>query len=101
MSVDYYGNELVPETNKFKRAWIWLWYNDVFRIFGVVLGGHLLISIPLLKILGVNGHFIKDFALYSYVAILMLAFMLNDYSNLRRIGLDEYRRPLKEKSSIK
>jgi hypothetical protein len=24
--------EVVMETNKFKRAWIWFWYNDITRI---------------------------------------------------------------------
>jgi len=73
------------EKNRYKRAWIWIWYNDITRlcIFTGIPFIPLIIFAP--KSLG-------------YVYVLFLAWMWfdNDYSNLRRIGMDEYRNKLRE-----
>lgn len=82
------------ETNKFIRLWIWTWYNDYTRLFVVMLPSYFVILIPLLHICGLPDKYMMDTILSIYVIILMMAFCDNDYSNLRRIGLNEYRRKL-------
>ncbi len=82
-----------PETNKLKRAWIWLWYNDAIRL--CVLGG--LTTLPVVTVayyFGLRGESLRFVAVASYVMQFGLALLDNDYSNLRRIGLNEYRTKL-------
>jgi len=75
------------EQNPVKRFFIWLWYSDLFRVlmpifilifFSVLLGNRL------------GG----DISLAAIVILLFLLAIFNDYSNLRRIGRDEFRRKL-------
>ncbi len=80
------------------RAWIWFWFNDWTRLLVVGLGGHLLLFIPLLYALGVQGEALRSASIGLYLAILGWAMVDNDYTNLNKIGLDVYRRPLKNKS---
>jgi len=81
------------ETNKYKRVWIWFWYNDITRIC-ILLGVPLIPVAVALMMLGVHHETIR--AVLACVYVLLFAWMLvdNDYSNLRRIGMDEYRRKL-------
>lgn len=82
------------ETNKLKRLWVWSWYNDFTRIFVIMLPSYFVILVPLLHILGLPDKYMLDTILTIYMIVLMLAFCHNDYSNLRRIGLNEYRKKL-------
>ena len=81
------------EKNKFKRAWIWIWYNDITRIF-VLLG---LPVIPILIIVSTifgDGEYLRVVAVVTYVVFFGWALIDNNYSNLRRIGMNEYRKKI-------
>ena len=81
------------EKNKFKRAWIWFWYSDYTR-FAVLFG---LPVIPVLLLFGCVfgvGEYLRVVATVTYMFIFAWALFDNDYSNLRRIGLDEFRRKI-------
>lgn len=84
--------------SKFERWWIWFWYNDITRLVFVALGGNLLITIPILMYLGVAGEVLRQIVLAQYILVMFWAVADNNYSNLRKIGLDEYRRPLNKET---
>ncbi len=92
-------DDVVEETNQLKRAWIWLWYSTWFRVVFVILGGDLLILVPLMFWLGVPVAYFRPIASGCYLAMFGWAMADNDFSNLRRIGLDEYRQALKSSRS--
>ncbi len=85
---------VLQEHRKLVRAWIWFWYNDVTRLLGVMFGLHLVVVLPVLMALGLQGENLRHGVVGAYVFVLAWAFLDNDYSQLRRIGLDEYRKPL-------
>ena len=87
------------ETNKFIRAWIWFWYNDITRVC-ILLGLHLILTIPLLILVGVSGESLKTIVMAQYVFMIVWAVADNDYSNLNRIGLSVNRKPLKEINTV-
>lgn len=87
--------EYVNETNPLKRAWIWLWYNTTFRILVVMIPTYFVFVIPLLFFLGVPPEHMSRTLSAIYMAVFVWAMLDNDYGNLRRIGLDENRKPLK------
>lgn len=84
------------ETNKMVRAWIWFWYNDATRIC-------IMIGVPIMPALIVSyaifgpGEYLREVAMATYLLFFGWAMADNDYSNLRRIGLDEHRRKLGRK----
>ena len=82
------------ETNKFKRAWIWFWYNDVTR-WGTVLGIPSIFMVVVVYGLFGWGEYLLCIAVISYIIFLAWAIIDNNYSNLRRIGMDEYRNKIK------
>ena len=82
------------EKNKYKRAWIWFWYNDVTRfcvLFGIPVIPVLLVSVALFG----TGEYLQALGVGTYMFFFGLALLDNDYSNLRRIGMNEYRKKLK------
>lgn len=84
------------ETRMWVRTWIWFWYNDLTRM-AVVLGipaGLITLAAALCE---VSGEALRSTALWSYGGLFAWMFVDNDYSKLRRIGLDEERRPLHTK----
>ena len=81
------------ETNKYKRAWIWFWYNDITRIC-ILLGAPLIPVAAMLMLLNINPEIIRKICVTIYAMLFAWMIMDNDYSNLRRIGMDEYRRKL-------
>lgn len=83
------------EKNPFKRAWIWFWFNDATRFLLVLCGGHLLILVPLLVYAGVSGEALRTATIAAYLLGILVAMCDNDYTKLHRIGLDVYRRPLR------
>jgi len=91
------------ETNRFKRAWIWFWYNDITRLFLLLIPTHLLFTLlPVLYllhlVLGISHMSADTFRIFLFIfwgGPLLWAMVDNDYSNLRRIGLNEYREKLK------
>ena len=78
------------EKNKLKITWIWLWYNDVTRIL-VIFGFPSIIAVAIGRLLSVDADHLQKIALAVYVFVFFWASVDNDYSNLRRIGLNEYR----------
>ncbi len=85
---------MITEQNKFKRAWIWIWYNTYTRVF-LGLGGHVLFIAPVLYYVGITGESLRFWSSMSYILVIAWAVVDNDFSNLNRIGLDVDRRPLK------
>lgn len=81
------------ETNKFKRAWIWFWYNDYTR-FAVLLGLPVIPVVLLTAYVFGSGEYLLNVAILTYTLLFGWGVCDNNYSNLRRIGLDEYRRKL-------
>ena len=68
-----------------RKAWLKFWFNDYTRILGVVLGGHLLITGPLVNLIlslcGVPEY--TGWALQClYFSIFFWALLDNDYSKL-------------------
>ncbi len=53
----------------------------------VLLPGHFLLTLPLLRNLGLEGEDLRTFALGSYCGIMLWAIVDNDFeTNLRKIG---------------
>jgi len=77
-----------------KRLWIRFWYNDITRFIGVLCGGHLLLWVPVLKLLNFPAAHLSQAVVFGYIAILLWACIDNDYTKLRSIGRDEYGRKL-------
>lgn len=88
--------------SQLKRRFVIVWFNDYFRILGIVFGGHLLITGPITYwVLTKVGH-VKSFnecLWISYAFVFMLAYIFNDYSTLRKYGLNEYGEPLLKKEA--
>jgi len=83
----------MEEKNKFKRAWIWFWYNDITRIF-IIIGLPIIPIVLLVAYLFGTGEYLRNVALITYGFFLCWLMIDNDYSKLRRIGMDEYRKKL-------
>jgi hypothetical protein len=75
-------------------AWIWFWYWDLSRLLLVLFPGHFLLTLPVMWWFHLDGQTIKNALSVSYVLVLGIAMVDNDYEQLNRIGLDVYRRPL-------
>lgn len=86
--------------SKLQGYWIWFWYNDYTRFIIVLFGGHLIVLIPILAAFGLDGYTIKTISMWAYIIVFFWAMLDNDYSNLNKIGLDVYRKPLKPKPNL-
>jgi len=81
------------ETNKFKRTWIWFWYSDITRFC-------ILIGVPVIPVIAIAynifgpGEYLRTVAGITYILFFGWALFDNDYSNLRRIGMNEYRKKI-------
>lgn len=82
------------ETRRLVRAWIWFWYNDITRMC-VLLGLHLPFVLLGVYALFGPGEYLRNVAIGAYLAVFMWAMVDNDYTQLERIGLDVYRKPLR------
>jgi len=89
---------MTKKISKIKRWWIWFWYNDITRFLFVMFPFYFVVLIPLLIWIGVPKEIIKNILIVIYITVWCWAIIDNDYSNLRKIGLDEYRRLLKNKN---
>ena len=94
-TLDADGCLVAQERRPLVRAWIRFWYNDATRIL-LMLGVPLLPLVALLAWLGIDGEARRGVVTMAYVLLIAWLLVDNDYSNLRRIGLDEYRKPLPE-----
>ncbi|EGR2227201.1 hypothetical protein DZF79_02895 [Vibrio parahaemolyticus] len=94
--------QVIEEKNKLKRMWISFWYNNSTRSYFVLLGLHLIFTLPAviypLSLLGVSFDFEsgKFLAAILYLSVAYWAIIDNDYSNLRRIGLNERREKINQ-----
>jgi len=82
------------EMNKFKRWWIWIWYNDITRIFLVMCPIWAVFAVILMAYLKIDFPIIRPVITGLWGILFLLMVTDNDYSNLRRIGLTEYRKPI-------
>ena len=81
------------ETNKLVIAWIWFWYNDATRIC-IMLGVPIVPALVVAYYIFCPGEYLRWVAATTYLLFFGWAGADNDYSNLRRIGLNEYRRKM-------
>lgn len=81
------------ELSCYVRWWILFWYNDITRVF-LLLGIPSVILYFILWYCFGTVEYLRDVALWSYILLFVWALFDNDYSNLRKVGFDEYRRPL-------
>lgn len=81
------------ETRRLVRAWIWLWYHDYTRL-ALMTGLHLPLVLLAFAVSFGTGEYLRNVALISYGLTIAWLMLDNDYSNLRRIGMDEFRNPL-------
>lgn len=90
-----YINGIKQEQNPIRRLFIRYWYNDIFRVGVFVFPLWLLVLGVVLFAFGLLDH---PMALPLFGALYLSGFLAlckwNNYSNLRRIGLDELGRPL-------
>lgn len=84
------------ETNKLKRAWIWFWYSELTRVLLILFPSYFIFLIPTLLYAGVGAESMAPILTGVYMAGFLWAITDNDFENLRRIGLDVYRQPLKK-----
>ncbi len=94
LTLDEEGCIVRQESRPLVRAWIRFWYNDATRLV-MMLGVPLLPLVLLLAYLGIDGELRRGLTMGAYVLLFGWMMLDNDYSNLRRIGLDENRRPLR------
>ena len=87
------SNKYPIETNKFKRGFIWLWYNDIFRVISM-MGIPVLPVFIIMLVSGIHIEIVKSVSAILYVLLIGALFLFNNYSNLRRIGMNEYRKSL-------
>lgn len=84
----------------YMRWWILFWYNDITRLCIISGVPSLIICVVLSYTLG-SGVYLKSVSLISYVGLFAWAVVDNNYSNLRKVGLDEYRKPLGKRKQDK
>lgn len=95
MLIDASQEPVEQETNKFKRWFIYYWYNDWVRAlvilnpltYALILLGLLYLGMP-------EEYGTTVFSILIFVGWVSAA-GFNDYNTLNRIGLDCYRKPLK------
>ena len=68
-----------------RKAWLRFWFNDYTRMIGVMMGGHLIITGPLIFV--ILSHFdalehFRTVGAFLYSFILIWAILDNDYSKL-------------------
>ena len=66
-----------------------VWYSDWFRYFFVILPFWWLLVVAILVSYDVDKDVIIALFASEYLLVATAAMVFNDYSNLRRIGLDE------------
>jgi len=77
------------ETNKLKRLWIRFWYNDITRIFCVLLPVPSIILITILLYVQIlTGQEAANVLITTYLTFLIWGIFDSDYSKLEKIGRD-------------
>lgn len=90
-----YINGVKQVQNPIKRLFIKLFYSDWFRLFFIIIPFWVFVPLALTAIyLPEYVEIVRLFINITYIVLLIIGLTFNDYSNLRRIGLDEYHNPL-------
>ena len=90
-----YINGVKQVQNPIHRLFIRIWYSNWFR-FGFLLFPWWLFALIIFITIKFELQYDGQLAAIVCMIPFYLGLIFNDYSNLRRIGLDEYHRPLKE-----
>lgn len=88
---------LEEETRPLVRAWIWFWYNNVTRML-LLVGLHLPVVLLATYAIFGPGEYLRDVAVAAYMLTFCVMLVDNDYTQLRRIGLDVNRVPLRHRN---
>lgn len=90
-----YINGIKQVQNPIKRFFIKLFYSDWFRIFFMIIPIWLFIPLVFITVyLPSDIEVARMLISIVYLVLFFTGMFANDYSNLRRIGLDEYCQPL-------
>lgn len=84
-----YINGVKQIQNPLHRLFVRVWYSDWFRFFFVMLPIWWLPVVAILSSFDVDQKLIILIFVSGYLLMATAAMEYNDYSNLRRIGLDE------------
>ena len=85
-----YINGIKQIQNPIHRLAVRVWYSDLFRYFFVMLPLWWFPVVAILVNYDVDQKFVIALFVSEYLLVATAAMAFNDYSNLRRIGLDEY-----------
>lgn len=88
-------NKEISFLKKINNCWIWFWYCDITRLFFVLIPSYFVLLVPTLLLFNVPEEHFKSILMFTYIGVFLFALIDNDYSNLRKIGLNEYREKLK------
>lgn len=92
-----YINGVKQIQNPFKRVCIKIWYSEWFRFAFILCPLWLVVSVLILMLVfPTASEFIRTVFFIVYSSLLAAGIIKNDWSELRKIGLDEYHRPLKQ-----
>lgn len=103
MNYPEYIDGIKQEQNVFKRFGIRIWYSNLFRIVFILLGFIWIIPFCFV-LLDYFPNLINDIRAiggFIYFSLLYLAYKKNNFSNLRRIGRDEFGRKIYYEEEIK
>jgi predicted CDP-diglyceride synthetase/phosphatidate cytidylyltransferase len=79
----------------FKRFFIKLWYSDWFRLFFIICPVWLFVVFTaLMACFPGSADIVRTSVIVAYLVLFCVGLICNDYSNLRRIGLNEYHEKL-------
>ena len=79
---------------RLRHGWIWFWYSDWTRFLVVLVPTYLVVLIPVLQYLGLEGELLRRVVIGIYLTVVCWAMLDNDYTRLEEIGLTAYRKPL-------
>jgi hypothetical protein len=84
-----YINGVKQIQNPLHRLFVRVWYSDWFRFFFILLPLWWIFIVVILASFDVDRDLIVLLSVSEYLLMATAAIEYNDYSNLRRIGLDE------------
>lgn len=91
-----YINGVKQVQNPLHRLFIRVWYSDWFRLIFILIPIWLIPVSIIMILCNVDPDICTGICIVLYITVFMLGLTFNDYSNLRRIGLDEYHRKIEE-----
>lgn len=92
-----YINGIKQVQNPIARFCIKLWYSDWFRCIFIICPIWLFtLMVVFMCIFPDASEFIRYACIFCYLILFITGLICNDYSNLNKIGLDVYHKPLKD-----